>query len=493
MKKIADGRWPIWLRSFRYRLVFFSSMTITVMIVVFGIAIFVFFTFMEIERVDKNLSSCSAEIADSIKKTGRIPTLFCQDRTRVVVFQIHDENMSLLFHLPSGVSSPTIDSSLLHRSSGKSKGQMTFDPERKRFLPKLWWVLPWNCLYDRNLWRVSTTAVTVSGDPAFLVAMTPLAPLLESRHMLFWMTVLTGAAWILLSLLVGEMVAGQAIKPLKAINRALSKVSIENMSIEFPPGETDREILELVQHIRTMLHGLSQSVKNLQQFTSDASHELRTPLAIMRGTVDIALLKERDGKYYVQKLQEIIYSIEDMQNLVGALLELARLDNLRGLDDKESADLLIVAEDSISNISPLIAKRGQTLIEKLEPAPTAGREAMILRLVNNLLENASKYSPPGSSIGINTYIDNEHGESIIEIWDHGPGLDPEEIRHCFDRFWRAEYSRTTSGFGLGLPLVQRIAQIHGAKIDIESQKGKGSLFRVRFSLDREALEDYDFE
>ena len=118
---------------------------------------------------------------------------------------------------------------------------------------------------------------------------------------------------------------------------------------------------------------------------------------------------------------------------------------------------------------------------------------MILRLVNNLLENASKHSSPGSPIGINTYIDNDSGESVIEVWDHGPGLDTEEISCCFDRFWRAENSRTTPGFGLGLPLVRRIAQIHGADIDIESQKGKGSLFRVRFALDSEALKDYDFE
>jgi signal transduction histidine kinase len=182
-----------------------------------------------------------------------------------------------------------------------------------------------------------------------------------------------------------------------------------------------------------------------------------------------------------------------MQNLVGSLLELARLDNVHGFDSKEPADLLIVSEDAISNISPLIARKGQKLIEKLSPAPIAGREALILRLVNNLLENASKHSPPGSSIGISTYIDMENDESVIEVWDHGPGLDQEEISHCFDRFWRAQHSRTTPGFGLGLPLVQRIAQIHGAKIEIESQKGEGSLFRVRFSLDRETLGSYEFE
>ncbi len=492
MEKITDGRWPVRLRSFRYRLVFFSSLTITAIIALFGMAVFTLFTFMEIDRVDKALASSSAEISDFFETTGRLPALFWQERTMTAVFQIYDEDMSLLFHLPPGVNAPIISSSIFPRSEDLNE-LFTLDTGNNRFLQKLWWVFPWKYLNDRDLWRVSVTPTTLSGDQAFLVAMIPLTYLLKSRYLLFWMILMAGAAGILLSLLVGRMVAGQAMKPLKAINHALSRVSIENMSIESPLGETDTEILEIVQQIRNMLQGLNQSVKNLQQFTSDASHELRTPLAIMRGTVDVALLKERDGDYYVRKFQEIIYSIDNMQNLVGALLELARLDNVRGLDSKEPADLLIVAEDAISDISPLISKRGQILKEDLEPAPTAGREAMILRLVNNLLENASKHSPPGSSVGVRTCIDTTRDESVIEVWDHGPGLDPEEIKLCFERFWRAENSRTTPGFGLGLPLVQRIAQIHGATIEIESQKGKGSLFRVRFPLDKDALEDYDFE
>ncbi|MDO9508417.1 MAG: HAMP domain-containing sensor histidine kinase [Thermovirgaceae bacterium] len=492
MKKIDDGRWPAWLRSFRYRLVFFSSLTITVIIALFGIAVFTLFTLMELQRVDRVLSRASNEAMTYFENGKVFEPAAERNKPGFVVFQVYDEDLSLLFSAPPGSRTPAIPGALLTRPD-TSGNHATLDTQRQRFLSRTWWVLPWNCLSVRDLWRVSISRATLSEKPVLLVTMIPLDPLLESRHLLFWMTALAGLAGIFFSLIVGKMVAGKAMKPLEEINRALSRVSIENMNIKVPPGETDREILEIVQHVKNMLQGLNQSVKNLQQFTSDAGHELRMPLAIMRGTVDVALLKERDSEYYIRKLQEIIYSIEDMQNLVGALLELARLDTIKGLDSKEPFDLLIVAEDSISNISPLIAKRGQTIKEKLEPAPTAGREAMILRLANNLLENASKHSPPGSFIGINTHLDTERKESVLEVWDHGPGLDPEEIRRCFDRFWRAEYSRTTPGFGLGLPLVQRIAQIHGAEIDIESRKGEGSLFRVRFPLDTEALKEYDFE
>jgi two-component system OmpR family sensor kinase len=213
----------------------------------------------------------------------------------------------------------------------------------------------------------------------------------------------------------------------------------------------------------------------------------------MRGAVDVALLRERDGPYYISKLQDLIYNIESMQNLVGALLELARLDDLKGLEKMEPVDLLIVAEDAVDNIKPLAYRRGQTLESRLEPAPTRGREAMLLRLASNLLDNASKHSPPGSRIGIRTFIDGAGSRSVLEVKDTGPGLSAEEIERCFDRFWRADSSRTTPGFGLGLPLVQRIAQLHNGSVEIESKRGEGSVFRVHFPLDAESLKEYDLE
>ncbi len=351
MKIITDGRRPPWLRSFRYRLVFFSAFTITATIAVFAALVFILFTMKELHRVDEILSRTSAE---ALSYFGEIHT-FRDDPVKIPPDKVHflvlNEDYSLVFSTPPGTDSSGILKDLLsvHGPEGKN---MTIDHARGNILNKSWWILPWNCLTDRDLWRVSVNRTFLSGKPVILVAMISLERMLESRQMLFWMTALAGIAAIMSSLLIGDMVAGKAMKPLKEINRALSQVSIENMQIEPPAGETDREILEIVRHINRMLKGLDQNLRNLQQFTSDAGHELRTPLAIMRGTVDVALLKDRDSEYYIKRLHEVIYGIEDMQNLVGALLELARLDSLRGLDRKEPADLLIVAEDSINTVYP---------------------------------------------------------------------------------------------------------------------------------------------
>ena len=492
MARLSDGRWPLRLRSFRFRLVFFSALTIMVTIAIFGMVVFTLFTSLEINRIDRTLSVCLEEVISFRQKAGRFPIQVWEGRSRGVVLQVYDQDMSLLFHLPPGLSAPMIPGDLLEAASGR-KHPFTFDPAKSRYLPRLWWVLPWNYLSLRNLWRTCTTVALLGEKEIFLVSMVPMVWLLESRQLLFWMIVIAGIAGMIVSLAVGRLLAARAIRPLKDINRALSEVSISNMSIDPTPLGTDREIDEIVNHINTMLKKLDMSMKNLQQFTSDASHELRTPLAVMRGAVDVALLRERDPAYYIGKLQELMYNIDDMQNLVGALLELARLDDFKGLDSREPVDLLLTAEDAIANMEAITHRRGQTIEKDLHPAPTQGRDAMVLRLAYNLLENASKHSPPGSKIGVSTYIDQERDHAVMEIRDDGPGLDPEEINQCFDRFWRADFSRTTPGFGLGLPLVKRIAQIHSAFIEVESSKGGGSLFRVNFPLDSEALKDYDFE
>jgi signal transduction histidine kinase len=492
MLKMLNGRWPKWLRSFRFRLIFFSALTIILTISILGLMIFTLFTSLEIDRVDKVIISSLDEMTSFYEKAGRLPAQLWHGRSCNAVFQVYGSDLSLLFHLPPGFSAPPMPPELLTEAV-EGRKFMTFDPRGKRFLPKLWWILPWNFLSDRDMWRTSVRTTSLSGLKVYLVSMVPLESILVSRHLLFWMISLAGLGGIILSLVVGSIVAGQAMKPLKSINRSLSKVSISNMSINPPPGETDREIIEIVAHINSMLKNLDQGMKNLQQFTSDASHELRTPLAVMRGAVDVALLRERDGPYYISKLQDLIYNIESMQNLVGALLELARLDDLKGLEKMEPVDLLIVAEDAVDNIKPLAYRRGQTLESRLEPAPTRGREAMLLRLASNLLDNASKHSPPGSRIGIGTFIDGAGSRSVLEVKDTGPGLSAEEIERCFDRFWRADSSRTTPGFGLGLPLVQRIAQLHNGSVEIESKRGEGSVFRVHFPLDAESLKEYDLE
>lgn len=248
-----------------------------------------------------------------------------------------------------------------------------------------------------------------------------------------------------------------------------------------PPLEgEDPGLRRLEAALSASVEQLGQTFGDLRRYTSNVSHELLNPLSVIKGKAEVTLLRPRSKEFYEKKLFEIIDHTNAMRSMIEALLELSRLD----LSDRPSnvvlLDLEEVAQEACQRLTLIFNRRGQQVDRELKSARTMGRSALILALATNLLDNASKYSPPGGHIGIRTYRDESTQESILEVWDTGPGMSEEEIRQCFDLFWRADGSRHMPGYGIGLPLVYRIAQIHGGKIEMRSGTGEGLLFRVRF-------------
>ena len=225
---------------------------------------------------------------------------------------------------------------------------------------------------------------------------------------------------------------------------------------------------------------LGQTFGDLRRYTSNVSHELLNPLSVIKGKAEVTLLRPRSKEFYEKKLSEIIEHTNAMRNMIEALLELSQLDLSERPSDVVLLDLEEIAQEACQRLTLIFNRRGQQVEKETHSAKTMGRSALILALATNLLDNASKYSPPGGHLGIRTYRDESTQESILEVWDTGPGMSEEEIRQCFDLFWRADGSRHMPGYGIGLPLVYRIAQIHGGKIEMRSGAGEGLLFRVRF-------------
>ncbi len=223
-----------------------------------------------------------------------------------------------------------------------------------------------------------------------------------------------------------------------------------------------------------------KAIRNLRRYTSNVSHELLNPLSVIKSKAEVTLLRPRSTEYYEKKLTEIIGHVSSMRNMIESLLELSRLDLSEKPLKLEPMDLQRTADAACQNLSPIFNRRGQEVVKELKPAPLLGREPLLITLACNLLDNASKYSPPGGRLGIRTYREGAAGESVLEVWDTGPGMSPEEIRQCFELFWRADGSRHLPGYGIGLPLVYRIAQIHNGRIEMLSELGEGLLFRVRF-------------
>jgi signal transduction histidine kinase len=221
---------------------------------------------------------------------------------------------------------------------------------------------------------------------------------------------------------------------------------------------------------RRSLKPAEQMVERLEQFTQDASHELRTPLATLNSSLDLAL-KTGNHKEGIESAKEDVKRIEE---LTERLLELARLDTF--VLPLERIDFSALVSESVEKHSFLAEKHGLKIQSSIaSPVFVQGDAALLRQVLNNLLGNALKFKRPGSRTVQVTLTKNQ---LIVE--DEGVGIAADALPHIFDRFYRADASRSTRGFGLGLALVKRIMDLHGWTLTVKSMQGKGTTFTITF-------------
>ncbi len=260
----------------------------------------------------------------------------------------------------------------------------------------------------------------------------------------------------------------------------------------FRENDFASDLLPFAKGLSALVARFQTHETQLKQLSADTSHELRTPLAVIRGKVEIMLSREREPAYYSARLEEILFHLESMQQIIDSILELSRLSFIGSSEWKEQVDLLLAADEACQFVTYLVSTiRKQTLVRSLDFAPTFGNHPLLIRMIVNLVENASKFTPEGGEIGVASGHDLDEEVAFIRVWDTGKGMDDFAIQRCRDLFWRADESRSSSGYGLGLSLVQRVVEIHGGSMDISSALGKGSTFTVSLPLDVVSLSDYD--
>jgi two-component system OmpR family sensor kinase len=220
------------------------------------------------------------------------------------------------------------------------------------------------------------------------------------------------------------------------------------------------------------------SESRLRQFVGDASHELRTPLTSIRGYAE---LFRRGANQRPDDLAKTMRRIEEeairMGVLVDDLLLLARLDQGRPLEH-ETVNLDRIAADAVDDARASAPER-DIEYSRNGAVTVSGDEVRLRQVFGNLLANACAHTPPETHIVC--AVRNEGTDAVIEVRDDGPGMTPEDAAHVFERFWRADPSRTraSGGAGLGLSIVAAIAQAHGGRAEIETAPGAGAVFRVR--------------
>jgi two-component system heavy metal sensor histidine kinase CusS len=228
-----------------------------------------------------------------------------------------------------------------------------------------------------------------------------------------------------------------------------------------------------------MLRRLDDSFTRLSQFSADLAHELRTPIANMLGEAQVALTRDRTAPEYREIIESTVAECERLSRIVDNLLFVARVDaerepiarkrfDARAAVEKIAAFYQNVAEDHHVRIS--CSGHGQLYADP----------DLFERVVGNLLDNALRFTPEHGSIHIG--LSKNNGDFEVAVSDTGSGIAPEHLPRVFDRFYRAESSRSSDGAGLGLALVKSIVDLHGGSATIRSEIGRGTTIKLKFPL-----------
>jgi signal transduction histidine kinase len=274
---------------------------------------------------------------------------------------------------------------------------------------------------------------------------------------------------ILLVLLVADIaIFRRALRPLRQASEIARDIGPTRTGLRLPTEEIPREVRPLVSAVNQALDRLEEGLRIQRDFTADAAHELRTPLSILRTRLD--LLQDK------QMSQALRQDVDGMAHIISQLLDIAELDAFV-VNPLEKADLRSVAAEIAEFVAPLALAQGKdiALLGATEPVWVKGNPEMLGRAIRNLAENAINHTGPGTTV---EFVVEENG--AVSILDEGPGVAEDERKLIFQRFWRRDRSKAGST-GLGLSIVQRIAELHSATITVENRHPTGARFSIKFS------------
>nr|WP_202414439.1 ATP-binding protein [Duganella flavida] len=305
----------------------------------------------------------------------------------------------------------------------------------------------------------------------------------DANHIVQSAAMLFAAMAVALLAAVGWAGARLSSKLFVAIDNIVDQahhIGDSNLHQRLPrPGGED-EIGHLVDTLNAMLGRIEQAFEVQRRFTADASHELRSPLSRLRAEIEITLRRPRDSESYVSALRSCLDEVERLTMLVEELLMLARMDAGQERAPSELGTLEKLATDALQRMRVVADERKVELVLINELQSTQQVDLGPLGLVlRNLLDNAIKFSPQGSSITLR--LQEDSGGALLTIADQGTGLNEAEMPFIFDRFFRGSRPRAgeVDGFGLGLALSQAIMQAHGGRIEVSNQANGGALFSMR--------------
>ncbi|WP_218147930.1 sensor histidine kinase [Hydrogenimonas thermophila] len=328
---------------------------------------------------------------------------------------------------------------------------------------------------------VLVNQVTVNNKRYKIVIATPIEKIDDTIEIFIGWLLFAGLLLYVIALILGYRVITRVLSPVRTITQTAQTISKSNLSKRVPLPDREDEFYQLAKTFNTMLERLEKNFDKINRFNVNVSHELKTPLTIIRGEIEVALLKDRSIKEYKTVLQTILEETKTIQSIIETLLLLSKSDT-KALKKRMlplSLDTLILeaVEEKRQNANE---QSINIVIKELESVTIVGEPTLLKRAIANIIDNAIKYSPPNTNIEITL---NNSSDTILMIKDSGYGIPYDHIDKIFDPFFRIESTneKRVQGQGLGLSIVQWIVKLHNAKINIESEVAKGTIFKIYFN------------
>ncbi|MCX5894450.1 MAG: heavy metal sensor histidine kinase, partial [Proteobacteria bacterium] len=343
--------------------------------------------------------------------------------------------------------------------------------------------------------RFDTTTVTFSPDKELLLRVLTM-PVVENKTVAYIIQVarsldtvqsaldnFKAILFVLLPLVVfitgiiSAFLAKITLNPVDRIIKTVQKTTAENLKLRIPVPTTKDEVQRLAATFNDMLERLEKAFSSQRHFIQDASHELKTPLTILQGELEVTLKKIRSVDEYESVLNSSLEEIKRISKIVEDLLLLARFEDRETALDRREFDINRLLQSAIDELAVLAQHKKITVAFSADHTITInGDEQRLKQVFLNILDNAIKYTPSGGTISLSVSVTSRRVE--ISIADTGIGIPHTDLPHIFDRFYRIDKSRNSSGFGLGLSIAKTIIEAHQGSISADSVINHGTTFTI---------------
>lgn len=478
------------LRSFKLKFGLYSVALSGALLLVFSLFFLQMIYRIGLDRTDRELR---ALVEANIRKTqprnhwarfeGSIKTLYGDDADRQFVLKVVDNNNEILFASPqwpaaaSGLKLPAPVKTRVEVPEEDARPRPFDQPQKQRppapppfeiSKPEFTTLGNWRLMAIRN--PEVTLFLGMSLEPVH-------AEVIRFRNALL----LAGPVALILMIAAGWLLALMALRPVRTIAKTVEKITARNLDQRISVARADHEFRQLVTLINQMLDRLESSFKQAVRFSADAAHELKTPLTILQGELENALQAATDGSADQRTYKELLDEVQRLKSIIRKLLLLAQADSGQMVLSKETVNLTRMIEDVGEDIQVLAP--GLEIQTELQPdVKITADPDLLTQVIQNLASNAVKFcrgEPP-----VILSLKTEGGRAVFRISNRGETIPPEERGQVFERFYRANKSRSRSidGAGLGLSLAREIARAHGGTLALENSDANQTVFCLTLPL-----------